>query len=70
MDNLCGVSKETAWQLGYVKGLSDAVRHGKWVYDHWCEFKCSECGYFSKSEPIRGKEKYCSNCGAKMDGGK
>lgn len=40
---------------------------GKWVYDHWCEFKCSECGYFSKSEPIRGKEKYCPNCGCKMD---
>lgn len=46
-----------------------AVRHGEWVYDHWCEFSCSECGHFSKTEP-RGKENYCPNCGAKMDGGK
>ena len=43
------------------------VRHGEWIYDHWCEFKCSECGHFSKTEP-RGKENYCPNCGAKMDG--
>lgn len=45
------------------------LKVGKWVYDHWCEFKCSECGYFSKSEPIRGKEKYCPNCGCKMENG-
>ena len=43
------------------------VRHGEWVYDHWCEFSCSECGHFSKTEP-RGTENYCPNCGAKMDG--
>lgn len=39
-----------------------------WVYDHWCEFKCSNCGAWSKSEPYRGKEKYCPNCGSKMTG--
>ena len=45
------------------------VRHGEWIYDHWCEFRCSICGHWSKTEP-RGKEKFCPNCGAKMDGGK
>ena len=40
---------------------------GEWVYDHWCEFKCSVCGEFSNSKPYKGKENYCSNCGAKMD---
>lgn len=43
------------------------VVHGKWIYDHWCEFKCSCCGHFSLTIP-RGKEKYCPNCGAKMIG--
>ena len=48
----------------------DAVEvvHGKWVYDHWCEFKCSICGEYSNSKPYKGKENYCPNCGAKMDG--
>lgn len=40
---------------------------GQWIYDHWCEFKCSVCGEFSKSKPYKGKENYCPNCGAKMD---
>ena len=44
----------------------ELVRHGHWVYDHWCEFKCSCCGHFSSTNP-RGIEKYCPNCGAKMD---
>ena len=39
---------------------------GEWVYDHWCEFKCSVCGEFSSSKPYKGKENYCPNCGAKM----
>lgn len=45
----------------------EPVRHGRWVYDHWCEFRCSECGNWSESKPYRGKENYCSKCGAKMD---
>ena len=39
---------------------------GKWVYDHWCEFKCSNCGAWSKSEPYRARENFCPNCGADM----
>ena len=46
------------------------ARHGKWIYDHWCEFKCSECGEYSNSKPYKGKENFCPNCGAKMDGDK
>ena len=61
------------WFAEQIANLSAAdvieVVHGKWEYDHWCEFKCSICGYKSQSEP-RGKENYCPNCGAKMDGGK
>ena len=45
---------------------AEPVRHGWWVYDHWCEFKCSCCGHFSSTNP-RGIEKYCPNCGVKMD---
>jgi hypothetical protein len=45
------------------------VVHGQWVYDHWCEFKCSVCGEYSNSKPYKGKENYCPNCGAKMDRG-
>lgn len=45
----------------------EQVKHGRWVYDHWCEFRCSECGNWSESKPYRGKENYCKNCGAKMD---
>lgn len=45
------------------------VVHGEWVYDHWCEFKCSNCGTWSNSKPYKGKENFCPNCGAKMDGG-
>ena len=44
------------------------VVRGKWVYDHWCEFKCSNCETWSKSEPYRGRENFCSNCGADMRG--
>ena len=45
------------------------VVHGEWVYDRWCEFKCSICGHWSNTLP-RAQENYCPNCGARMDGGK
>lgn len=42
-------------------------RHGKWEYDHKGKFKCSHCGICSNSKPNKGKEKFCPECGAKMD---
>lgn len=38
----------------------------EWVYDHWCELKCSNCANPSNSNPYKGREKYCPECGAKM----
>lgn len=44
------------------------VRHGKWidrngaiVAPFWERYECSECGVMS------GNNKYCPNCGARMD---
>lgn len=60
--------------LKYIDALeaklaeSESVCHGYWVYDHWCEFKCSECGEPSNSKPYKGKENFCPKCGARMDG--
>lgn len=59
---------EDIWKI--PKADVAEVKHGQWVYDHWCEFKCSECGSWSNSEPYKGEENYCPNCGAKMDGKK
>ena len=40
----------------YIDGFNDAIsdvikllkklpeKRGEWVYEHWCEFVCSECG--------------------------
>ena len=42
------------------------VKEAEWVYDHWCEFKCSNCGNWSDSKPYKGKEKYCPECGKRM----
>ena len=47
------------------------VRHGKWAHlgeDEWC---CTCCGFVTTTEGSWDKptEKYCPNCGAKMDGG-
>lgn len=45
------------------------VRHGRWekvrVNPAAIEFCCSECGHQS----VLGWDNYCSNCGARMDGG-
>ncbi len=63
------------WLQGFLKKYVQAynlkpVVIGRWIYDHWCEFKCSNCGAWSKSEPYRGRENYCYNCGADMREGK
>ena len=47
------------------------VKHGRWAHlgeDEWC---CTCCGFVITTEGSWEKpaEKYCSNCGAKMNGG-
>ena len=67
MDNLHGVSKETAWQLGYTKGHSDAARHARWTnefYDENDGHTYAECTY---CHHVRIVDNYCPNCGAMMD---
>lgn len=46
------------------------VVHGKWAHvggDEWC---CSRCGYVvtTESRHEEPRKKYCSDCGARMDG--
>lgn len=43
------------------------VKHAKWVYSRLIGFKCSNCAEPSRSKPYRAQEKFCPNCGAKMD---
>ena len=55
----------------------EEVRHGEWIpvqytYFGLKRYECSECKddeYWQKRY-LEHKEKYCPNCGAKMDGGK
>lgn len=52
------------------------VVHGRWIGATLCgndNCKCSECGSWHNIHVnLRGKimQKYCPNCGARMDGGK
>lgn len=48
---------EEAYKNGYEKGLKDAVKHGRWLYDSGAErYFCSECREYalstSKDEPV------------------
>ena len=63
------ITDKPAWMVVRDAPTVDAVEvvHGEWIYDHWCEFKCSNCGHWSDSKPYKGRENYCPNCGAKMD---
>ena len=62
---------EVSYEIGYSQGQKDTKRQGHWVRfhgDHICMGLrpgwdcCSECGMVGT--PTR----YCSNCGARMDG--
>ena len=50
------------------------VRHGWWVHEHISEgyawVMCSECEAVIHKILINKRLNYCTNCGAKMDGGK
>ena len=49
------------------------VKHGKWIKIDSESFHCSECDAglsgICVSEKYISREKFCYNCGAKMDGG-
>lgn len=56
------------------------VKHGRWIHtdrfdnDGWRIYRCSKCNFEIRcldenSNLIITQEKYCANCGAKMDGG-
>ncbi len=53
------------------------VQHGKWTIkrdEYDCEYMvcscCAECFYDGDNDTVDRLPKYCSECGAKMDGGK
>ena len=50
---------------------AEPVRHGRWILHRLGDeyFKCSVCGYQQKAYAMSLHFKYCTNCGAKMDGG-
>lgn len=54
--------KHGRWELGIVKpGYFTPGGNRPWV--------CSECGWLESWMFDKPKANYCSNCGAKMDGG-
>lgn len=60
---------EIAYKNGYEAGKRDAVKHGRWAHlggDEWC---CTNCGWVITTEGSWEKptEKYCNECGTKMD---
>lgn len=66
MENLVSLAKEIP--------TIDTVKHGKWVlprdegcvtYDKRAYAECSMCG---KKSFLGWSDKYCRNCGARMDG--
>ena len=61
--------------VSYLRGYNDAkldyeVRHGRWINDRWDGdvnyHTCNACGVEIR---VTYFDNYCSNCGARMDGG-
>lgn len=67
-DVICEVDAQTAADVA-------PVVHGRWIGAPLCgndNCRCSECGSWHNIHAnLRGEimQKYCPNCGAKMDGG-
>lgn len=45
------------------------VRHGRWIYHNAIPATCSVCGFSCGMYDDDSSDRYCSHCGAKMDGG-
>ncbi len=54
------------YEKGYKDGMSDAVKHGKWI-DHIRDYWCSECGGRIQEEQVK-RFSICPYCFARMDG--
>jgi hypothetical protein len=79
LDNLVGMVEDTqendydtALRMGIEALNVQSVRHGHWI-EHICELfpaegtvECSECHEHESIFLVN--DKYCPNCGAKMDG--
>ena len=51
--------------LGLPKADAVEIRHGHWINDiSYAGWTCSECGDHEGNKT----DKYCHNCGARMDG--
>lgn len=62
--NVLQVVKTRIWKLDIVE--AEPVRHAYWKDLLGCGYTvCSACDFIAYSI----KDKYCPNCGAKMDGG-
>lgn len=77
-----GQSSLTMTRISLIDSISNIpaadvapVVHGRWIGAPLCgndNCKCSECGSWHNIHAnLRGEimQKYCPNCGAKMDGG-
>ena len=66
--------EQVAFDLGYKKGLHDAVKHGKWEFGrqrgaagYWCT-NCKSGFTGENAEWIAKEHDFCPKCGARMDG--
>lgn len=79
--NLFGISDRDIYAQGTIEDalydgtlkvykLPSAERRGRWVYDEWIGWCCSECGNQAPFWCISAAQNltdYCPNCGAKME---
>ena len=59
----------TVWK--YLRQLPSAERRGRWIMhidDLFPEESTMECDQCHEEQPLECDDKYCPNCGAKMEG--
>jgi DNA-directed RNA polymerase subunit RPC12/RpoP len=63
------IGYEKGYRDGYAKALTDntePVKHGYWIREPNCWYRCSECGSHYPSIADNMNYHYCPDCGAKM----
>ena len=63
-----------SWRTTATEGVEEyaPIKHGTWIKDNDEWWHCSECGQemYSMTEQDRNEfHRWCSRCGARMDGG-